>query len=241
MQWADSNVDSAAVLQSGGGCLKLWFGNKFAPRHLPQSGLSNHPFTMAKGKPRPPSSKPHAPNPHLYARISFLYQSAQLLAQPSPPSINPSITSPLSRFYLSTARTVAQKSVLRLSPSLKQTICRRCDALLIPGTSSTHRVENNSRGGRKSWADVLVVECNACGTVKRFPVGMEAKKRPEWKPWGERPGVVIGKDEEKDDRDEAQKGNTGKQWGRKLDAERTESLAHPKIEKLAQQNPDTTV
>lgn len=176
---------------------------------------------MAKGKARPPSSKPHAPNPHLYARISFLYQSAQLLSQPSPYSTSPTIDpTPLSRFYLSTARTVAQKSVLRLSPNLKQTICRRCDALLIPGTTSTHRIENNSRGGRKSWADVLVVGCNACGTVKRFPVGMEAKKRPGWKLWSERLDVAIGsKEEKKMDAEQVQNGK----GNQKPDAENTES------------------
>lgn len=157
--------------------------------------------TMAKGKIRQPR-KPSVPNPHLYARINFLYQSAQLLSYSqlshatSPPPSNPSTVpssanTPLSRFYLSNARAVAKKSVLRISPAIKRTICKRCDALLIPGTTSTHRVENNSRNGRKPWADVLVVECEGCGAVKRFPVGMEAKKKG-WKLWSERSDVVIG-------------------------------------------------
>jgi len=42
----------------------------------------------------------------------------------------------------------------------------------VPGTTCTHRVENKSKGGKKKWADVLVVECQ-CGMVKRFPVGMD--------------------------------------------------------------------
>lgn len=39
---------------------------------------------------------------------------------------------------------------------------------------------------------MLVVECNACGAAKRFPVGMEVKKGAEWRLWCERPDVVIG-------------------------------------------------
>jgi ribonuclease P protein subunit RPR2 len=144
---------------------------------------------MAKPKPQSANSRPFVPNSHLYARINFLYQSAQLLSQPRTPN------APLSRFYISTARTVAKKSVLRLSPSLKRTICKRCDLLLVPGATSTHRVENSSRGGRKPWADVLVVECNACGAVKRFPVGMEAMKGVEWRLWSEREDVVMGGEE----------------------------------------------
>lgn len=77
---------------------------------------------------------------------------------------------------------------------------------------------------------MLVVECKACGTVKRFPVGMEAKKRPEWKLWGERSDVIFGSEEEKRDGGEAQKGNI-----RKLNAEKTENLAYPKTEELVQQ------
>lgn len=38
-------------------------------------------------------------------------------------------------------------------------------------------MENNSKGGRKEWCDVLVVECKGCGAVKRFPVGMDGRKK----------------------------------------------------------------
>jgi hypothetical protein len=33
----------------------------------------------------------------------------------------------------------------------------------------SHEIRNESRGGKKPWADVLVVRCFACGTEKRFP------------------------------------------------------------------------
>lgn len=71
---------------------------------------------------------------------------------------------------LSSMRSVSQKAQIRLSRSIKRSVCRRCNALLI--MNSTAEIENASRGGRKPWADMLVVTCCQCGAVKRYPVGM---------------------------------------------------------------------
>jgi ribonuclease P protein subunit RPR2 len=190
---------------------------------------------MAKAKARQPS-KPNAPNPHIYARINFLYQSAQLLSYsqvsdtttttPHPPPSSPgtgpsSANTSLSRFYLSNARAVAKKSVLRIAPAVKRTICKRCDALLIPGATSTHSIVNDSHNGRKPWADVLVVECKGCGAVKRFPVGMETKKKKDWKLWSERPDIVIGGEA---------KNNRGDQEKQQMEIDTTEGLVPHKAE-----------
>ena len=75
------------------------------------------------------------------------------------------------RRLVSHLRTVSLKSQIRLSSSLKHSVCRRCETFLTPGSTSTFELENKSRGGRKSWADVLVVTCKHCGTAKRFPTG----------------------------------------------------------------------
>ncbi len=91
-------------------------------------------------------------------------------------------TTGLPRHLLSHARAVSMKSQIRLSPTIKQSICKRCYVLLVPGSTSMVRMENRSRGGRKPWADVLVTTCNFCGTTKRFPVG--AKRPP---PQSQRP------------------------------------------------------
>ncbi|CAI7605831.1 unnamed protein product [Penicillium crustosum] len=48
-------------------------------------------------------------------------------------------------------------------------LSRRCDTILIPGVTCSHETENASRGGKKPWANVLVVRCLSCGTEKRFP------------------------------------------------------------------------
>ena len=134
---------------------------------------------------------------HLYSRISYLYQLATRLStthsqhitkaepqknpicspnpstEPQPKETTSPITHPskLSRHLLSHLRGISLKAQIRLSPSLKHAICKRCDTLLVPGSTSTSYVENKSRGGRKPWADVLVVQCGYCGSARRFPVG----------------------------------------------------------------------
>jgi ribonuclease P protein subunit RPR2 len=81
-----------------------------------------------------------------------------------------------SRHLLASMRSISQKSQLRLSQSIKRSVCRRCNALLALNSSA--EIENPSREGRKPWADVLVIRCCQCGFVKRYPVGIErAPKR----------------------------------------------------------------
>ena len=84
-----------------------------------------------------------------------------------------------SRRLMSHLRAVSLKSQIRLSPSIKHSFCRHCEGPLIPGSTSSSKIENTSRGGRKPWADILVVTCKLCGTSKRAPVG--AKRQPRKK------------------------------------------------------------
>ncbi|KAI0397700.1 RNAse P Rpr2/Rpp21/SNM1 subunit domain-containing protein [Xylariaceae sp. FL0594] len=83
----------------------------------------------------------------------------------------------LARYLMTNFRATSLKSQIRVSPAIKRTTCKFCDALLVEGRTSTSVVENASKGGRKPWADVLVVRCLACGGAKRFPVGAERQKR----------------------------------------------------------------
>ena len=87
--------------------------------------------------------------------------------------------SALSRQLVVHLRAISLKSQIRLSPAVKHTICKRCDILLVPGSTSTSYMENKSRGGGKAWADVLVTTCTGCGTAKRFPVGAKPQLRRE--------------------------------------------------------------
>ncbi|KAF2135685.1 uncharacterized protein K452DRAFT_293037 [Aplosporella prunicola CBS 121167] len=135
-------------------------------------------------------SQKAVPNKHLHSRISYLYQAATYLAIQADNGTSPQrehtqpathaqtkISSPY--HLVSHLQLVSMKAQVRLSHQVKHSICKRCSAILIAGSTSSSRVENLSRGGKKPWADVLVVECNACGAQKRFPVG--AKRQPKKK------------------------------------------------------------
>ena len=137
-------------------------------------------------------------NRPIYSRISYLYQAASYLSttrqdgnqSPEESTENSSsrdgrnAQSPIaitkqamSRRLLSDLRASSHKSQIRLTPSMKHTICKYCDTLLIEGDTSTSTVENQSKGGKKPWADVLVVKCDTCGGLKRFPVQAPRQKR----------------------------------------------------------------
>jgi ribonuclease P protein subunit RPR2 len=83
----------------------------------------------------------------------------------------------VSRRLISDLRNVSQKSVIRMSPDLKHSICKYCDTILIDGSTCTNEIENRSKDGKKPWADVLVCKCNTCGFARRFPMAHERQKR----------------------------------------------------------------
>lgn len=139
------------------------------------------------------------PQKHLHSRISYLYQAANYLVRVSQSTlavqhagdktevktnqrVQQEATKPfveasaLTRHLNSHLRAISLRSQIRLTSAFKNTICKRCDTLLIPESTSTSRLENKSRGGKKPWADVLVVTCKACGHVKRYPVGAKRQR-----------------------------------------------------------------
>lgn len=129
-------------------------------------------------KVKAPKSK-GMPSKHLHARTTFLYQAATYLTvQPGPGSetflstenTRPDSTGqdqrsgqtgfPLALHLGSDLQQVSRKAQLRLSRDLKRTLCKICNTVLLPGRTATQRVENDSKSGKKPWADVLIVECN---------------------------------------------------------------------------------
>lgn len=158
---------------------------------------------MAKDKPPKPKG---IPNKHLHARTTFLYQAASYLTlrssinskETGPGDVMPPGTrqiqqpSPLSLQLGSDLHTVSRKAQLRLSIGLKRSMCKSCNAVLIPGHTATQTTENRSKGGRKPWADVLVVSCKRCGSKKRIPVG--ARRQPKKRDRLAAPEIVITSD-----------------------------------------------
>lgn len=127
---------------------------------------------------------------HLYNRASYLYQAATYfsnLEQSSrytnkmhsalPCSLHEhKAVQNLSRRMVSDLRSVALKAMIRQSTDIKSTMCKFCDTLQVEGQTCTSIVENQSKGGRKPWADVLVTRCTTCGHAKRFPVTAPRQK-----------------------------------------------------------------
>lgn len=83
----------------------------------------------------------------------------------------------MSHRLLADFRSVSLKSQIRVSPAMKRSICKICDTLLVEGQTCTSTVENTSKGGRKPWADVLVIKCHTCHHAKRFPVNVPRQPR----------------------------------------------------------------
>ena len=83
----------------------------------------------------------------------------------------------MARHLVTEVRSVSRKGLIRPSPRMKQTMCKRCDTLLVEGDTCKTLVENPSKDGKKPWADMMVIECNICGHVKRYPLGQARQKR----------------------------------------------------------------
>lgn len=145
---------------------------------------------MAKDKLLKPKG---IPNRHLHARTTFLYQAASYLTlrssseskecgsenKVSSEPTQPQLPSSLALQLGSDLHTVSRKAQLRLSVDLKRSMCKSCNAILVPGRTAEQTIENQSKGGRKPWADVLIISCKRCGSKRRMPVGIkkQTKKR----------------------------------------------------------------
>ena len=129
---------------------------------------------MGKAKNKVPGAS--VPNKHLHSRVNYLYQAAKYLDANSRKS-KASTKSGNSRHLVNQLQGIALKSQIRLASSVKHSLCKRCQVFLEEGITLASRVENQSKGGLKKWADVLVRECTNCGANRRFPVGAKRQKR----------------------------------------------------------------
>lgn len=157
-------------------------------------------------------------NKIIYSRASYLYQAADYLARRAREGQHPpdnqapegkqavhgaqieqrqKAIGNLSRQVICDMRAVSLKAQIRQGTSLKRTICKFCDTLQIEGETCRSIIENQSKGGRKPWADVLVIKCNTCGNAKRFPVSAPRQQRRAVRPG--KPQEAKGEREENDE------------------------------------------
>lgn len=98
--------------------------------------------------------------PEAVPRLHHLYKAAHVVSGRSGPGGQ--VGRVLSSHYTGLVLGVAQKSVLRLTPRVKRTICKGCQSLLLPGKVNARLVK---QGGAH-----LQMECRRCSSVKNFPI-----------------------------------------------------------------------
>jgi len=65
--------------------------------------------------------------------------------------------------YVDLARRIAMRTRLRLPRDLRRRVCRRCNALLVPGATSRTRV-------RQRREPHVATTCLRCGATARIPL-----------------------------------------------------------------------
>lgn len=99
-------------------------------------------------------------NPY-HHRINFLYQAIKHFAEKTDEG-----SQSISKYYARTLKEVQKKSLAKVHPNIKRTICRKCRQYLSPGSNSVKIRWKSKNGSRQQ----LTVSCNECGRVKRFVV-----------------------------------------------------------------------
>jgi ribonuclease P protein subunit RPR2 len=83
----------------------------------------------------------------------------------------------LPRHLTTHLRAISLKSKVRLTRDIKRSLCKHCNAVLVPDCSARVWAENTSKGASKPWADANMVECLVCGASRRFPVRNERQRK----------------------------------------------------------------
>ncbi|KIY74103.1 Rpr2-domain-containing protein, partial [Cylindrobasidium torrendii FP15055 ss-10] len=124
-------------------------------------------------------SKDQIPNPNsvtnrdIIQRLNFLYQASIYMngisREDAPTKSNKKrrkriTTDQLSRHYISEMKAVGQKTIVKMDPAVKRTLCGGCDAVLIPGSSATVRVKKSL-----THVHTMIYTCNHCKETRRIP------------------------------------------------------------------------
>ncbi|KAG8934698.1 hypothetical protein FRC02_009400 [Tulasnella sp. 418] len=70
----------------------------------------------------------------------------------------------LAQHHASSIRVICNKAVMRMDPSIKRTICRGCQNILIPGATSTVRIKKSSSHG-----NAVQIRCRNCTKTRLIP------------------------------------------------------------------------
>ncbi|KAF8606363.1 Rpr2-domain-containing protein [Ceratobasidium sp. AG-I] len=111
---------------------------------------------------------PHIPNRDLMQRMSFLYQaSVHLQSASSHTPANSSAKSELqrlSRKHVKTMKGIASGAVVKIDPTVKRVLCKGCNTVLVPGSTSSVRVKPSAPHGK-----IISYTCLSCRAVRVIP------------------------------------------------------------------------
>ncbi|KIJ39862.1 hypothetical protein M422DRAFT_174598 [Sphaerobolus stellatus SS14] len=141
-------------------------------------GKDNRPKNEA---PRPNS----VTNREIYQRMNFLYQASSYLKsieavtasnnevdghEPTQKQKRRRIAvGDLGSSYVRSMRAVGNKSVTKMDPNVKRTLCGSCDTVLLPGVTASVRVKGTS--GRSNKVLYTCLSCDASRAIPAPPVG----------------------------------------------------------------------
>uniref|UniRef100_A0A1A9WVN7 Uncharacterized protein n=1 Tax=Glossina brevipalpis TaxID=37001 RepID=A0A1A9WVN7_9MUSC len=102
-----------------------------------------------------------------YRRMNFLYQASMLMAGRN---------NVLSAFYGKLCKNIGKKATLRIAPSIKRDLCKRCSLAQKPGLTSYLNVKSQKRRTNKQSSSStdegsqVQLVCELCGYKRNFNV-----------------------------------------------------------------------
>ncbi|KAF7305983.1 hypothetical protein HMN09_00752800 [Mycena chlorophos] len=135
-------------------------------------------------------NKDEIPNPQtvvnrdIMQRLNFMYQASVYLGTvlPVPPTPAPTKRAKrvrkmnvhdLSKVYAGSMKTVSNKTMIKMDPAVKRTLCSGCNLVLVPGSTASVRVKSSKEHGH-----VMFYRCAACDSTRRIPAPPTLRSRP---------------------------------------------------------------
>lgn len=129
-------------------------------------------------------------------RLNYLYQAANYMAlagarsgksaQGSNPNSGACAKNGvgMSRYYCRQLKFLAERSVSRVDPSVKRTICKRCHVALFPGVTANYCAVEESQFLKQPEGNLvgvrrLVIECKACASKKTILCNPNYKQKEQ--------------------------------------------------------------
>ncbi|KAJ7902175.1 RNAse P Rpr2/Rpp21/SNM1 subunit domain-containing protein [Mycena olivaceomarginata] len=116
-------------------------------------------------------------NRDIMQRLNFMYQASVYLSGvlPVPQEITVAPQKrtkksrkmnvhDLSKSYINSMKTVASKTMVKMDPAVKRTLCNGCNIVLVPGSTATVRVKPSKVHGH-----VMHYRCTSCNSTRRIP------------------------------------------------------------------------